>query len=116
MVTALCTFFTKGWAYSVQSWAEHAATAVRGEQGHLILATDDSKECTALVEKISPKLPGHILHHLRLPGVDDAQQAYQDEAQLIIARLQQAAFARAGKWGRGSAGAWKAMCSSRPMR
>lgn len=94
-MTALCTFFTQGWAYSVQSWAEHAATAVRGEQGHLILSTDDSRDCLDLVKKIAPKFPGHTLHHLPLPGIDDAQQAYKDEAQLIIARLQQAAFARA---------------------
>ena len=100
-MTTLCTFFTQGWTYSVQSWAEHAATAVRGEQGHLILSTDDSKECAALVEKIALKFPGHQLHHLKIAGVDDAQKAYKDEAQLIIARLQQAAFARAREVGAG---------------
>jgi len=100
-MTALCTFFTQGWTYSVQSWAEHTATAVRGEQGHLILATDDSKECAEMVAKIARKFLGHELHHLPLPGIDDAQKAYKDEAQLIIARLQQAAFARAREVGAG---------------
>jgi hypothetical protein len=96
---ALCTFFTKGWCYSMTAWAEHAATAIRGESGHLVLATDDSKECEAMVKKIAPKFPKLSLHHLIIGAADDRQKAYQDEAQLIIARLQQAAFAKAREVG-----------------
>jgi hypothetical protein len=94
-MTALCTFFTKSWCYSVPAWAEHAATAIRGEAGHLILATDDSDECARMVGRIAPLFPSLELHHVVIGPADDRQKAYQDEAQLIIARLQQAAFARA---------------------
>lgn len=94
-MTALLTFFTRGWCYSVPSWAEHCATAMRGQPGHLILATDDSPECAQMIAQVAPKFPSMVLHHIVIGQADDRQKAYQDEAQLIIARLQQAAFAKA---------------------
>lgn len=61
------------------------------------LVTDDSPECADHVAWMRPVLEasGAKVDAIVVPGIEDGQKSYQDEAQRIIARLQQAGFSAA---------------------
>lgn len=88
------TFFTKGWCYSVDSWLEHFIASAKGFSGDLIVSTDFSDECDEKFRLIKSRCEviGWTAHHLKTTDIDDSQKAYKDDAQLIIARIQQKAF------------------------
>lgn len=92
----ICTgvYFTKGWCYSVDSWLEHFLASANGFYGNLIVSTDFSDECDEKNRLIKArcKAIGWNTHHLKTSDIDDSQKAYKDDAQLIIARIQQKAF------------------------
>jgi len=91
------TYFTKGWCYSVDSWLEHFLSSTKGFSGNLIISTDTSDECEekCKVIKIKAEQAGWETHTIKSAGVEDSQKAYKDDAQLIIARIQQKAFSLA---------------------
>jgi hypothetical protein len=91
------TYFTKGWCYSVDSWLEHFAASAKGFSGNLIVSTDFSEECEEKFKIIKSRLEpmGWVAHSVKSSGVEDSQKAYKDDAQLIIARIQQKAFSLA---------------------
>lgn len=89
------TYFTQRWTYSVRSWLEHIAPALRGFSGNLILSTDATSECANLVKAVAQRLPNWGVVHLQNEVKNDNMRPYGEEAQLIIARLQQAALVRA---------------------
>lgn len=99
MKISVGTFFTRKWAYSFLSWLEHCKTSISGVDCEIILSTDDSKECLALVETAKSRLSGSKIHHIVTRGIDDEQKAYKDEAQRIIATIQQKAFSVAREIG-----------------
>jgi len=87
-------FFTKGWCYSIDSWAEHFFAAVKGFSGTLIASTDSSDECEKKVHVLKEKASryGWEVLWAKTNDLKDSQEAYKDEAQLIIAKIQQKAF------------------------
>ena len=97
MRICVATYFTKGWCYSIDSWFEHFISSARGLSGNLILSTDVSEECEEKCRAIKARAEhvGWITHIIKSVGVEDSQRAYKDEAQLIIARIQQKAFSLA---------------------
>lgn len=97
MKISVATYFTKGWCYSVDSWLEHFIVAVRGYSGNLIISTDTSEECEEKCRAIKARSEqiGWKTHIIKSVGVQDSQEAYKDDAQLIIARIQQKAFSLA---------------------
>jgi hypothetical protein len=90
-------YFTKGWCYSVDSWLEHFIVSVKGFSGSLIVSTDISDECEEKCRAIKARAEqaGWATHIIKSAGVDDSREAYKDDAQLIIARIQQKAFSLA---------------------
>jgi hypothetical protein len=90
-------YFTKGWCYSIESWLEHFIASVNGFSGSLIVSTDTSDECEEKCKAIKAKAEkaGWATHIIKSAGVEDSQKAYKDDAQLIIARIQQKAFSLA---------------------
>lgn len=100
MITA-GTFFTKGWCYSVDSWLEHFCSSIYGSSGVLIVSTDQSDECKEKYSRIS----GRLIHtkwasvHVTSDFDTDKHECYKDDAQLIIAKIQQKAFAKARELG-----------------
>jgi len=97
MKICVCTFFTKSWCYSVDSWLEHTLASLRGFSGSLIVSTDFSEECEEKFKIIKARaaLGGWTAYHVKSSGVQDSQTAYKENAQLIIARIQQKAFSLA---------------------
>ena len=91
---AVATYFTKGWCYSIEAWAAHVKEATRGMEVKFILACDDSDECKSHAE-IVEKMLGAEAIKIFIPGLNDSQKAYKNEAQLIIAKLQTSAFVAA---------------------
>ena len=97
MKICVCTFFTKSWCYSVDSWLEHTLSSLKGFSGSLIISTDFSEECEEKFKIIKARamLGGWTAYHVKSSGVQDSQTAYKENAQLIIARIQQKAFSLA---------------------
>lgn len=97
MRLAAATYFTKGWCYSVDSWLEHFCAATAGLEGVLVVATDESEECLQKYRQIGQRLAATPWTTIRVtcPLQTDDHECYKNEAQLIIARLQQRAFAKA---------------------
>ncbi|NBW10691.1 MAG: hypothetical protein EBR82_21965 [Caulobacteraceae bacterium] len=95
------TFFTKGWCYSIDSWLEHFCSAVQNSTGILIASTDQSDECMEKYRKISERLAHTKWASVHVAsGFDtDRHECYKDDAQLIIAKIQQKAFAKARELG-----------------
>jgi len=93
------TYFTKGWCYSMDSWFEHFISSARGFSGDLILSTDTSDECDEKCKIITAKAleAGWVTHIVKSVVQEDSQKAYKDDAQLIIAIIQQKAFSMARK-------------------
>jgi hypothetical protein len=91
-------YFTKGWCYSIDSWLEHFINAIRGFQnGKLVVSIDTSDECEDKFRLIKARVEqvGWTAYCVKSVGVQDSQEAYKDDAQLIIARIQQKAFSTA---------------------
>jgi len=91
------TFFTKGWCYSIDSWLEHFLASIDGFSGSLIVSTDSSQECSDKVLAIKQRVERRGWECLSVvtDNVKDNQEAYKDDAQLIIAKIQQKAFSMA---------------------
>ena len=91
------TFFTKGWCYSIDSWLEHFLSAIEGSSGVLVVSTDQTEECLQKYNKISARLSPTkwASVHVTTDFDTDKHECYKDDAQLIIAKIQQKAFARA---------------------
>jgi len=91
------TYFTKGWCYSVDSWLENFCASISGIHGELVVSTDYSEECDDKFRLIQArtKFHGWNCHNVKIKIPDDSQKPYKNEAQLIIARLQQKAFSMA---------------------
>lgn len=96
MKLAVATYFTKSWLYSVPSWFRRVQANLHDHSGHLILSTDTSPECGQAVEAIR-RHAGEAweIHHCPVEVGDDRQAAYKEAAQLIIAKIQTAAFCKA---------------------
>lgn len=94
---SVATYFTKGWCYSVDSWLESFLVSVCRFCGNLIISTDTSEECEEKCRAIKARAEqvGWKTHIIKSVGVQDSQEAYKDDAQLIIARIQQKAFSLA---------------------
>ena len=91
------TFFTKSWGYSVDSWLEHFCSAIAGTSGNLIISTDQSEECLEKYKSISERLT-HTKWasvHVTSDFNTDKHECYKNDAQLIIAKIQQKAFSKA---------------------
>jgi len=95
------TFFTRGWCYSVDSWLEHFCSAIAGTSGILIVSTDQSEECLQKYKSISERLARTkwASVHVTSEFDTDKHECYKDDAQLIIAKIQQKAFAKARELG-----------------
>ena len=92
MRTAVCTYFTRRWCYPAKAWAVHVAANLH-PGCTVYLVTDDSEECKKHADWMRPVLEkaGAAVEQVIVRGIDDDQKGYKDEAQRIIARLQQAA-------------------------
>jgi hypothetical protein len=90
-------YFTKNWCYSIDSWLEHFCSAISGTLGTLIVSTDSTDECLEKASKIKERLAifGWQTIHVVTDISDDKFECYKDDAQYIIARIQQKAFAKA---------------------
>ena len=100
MKIAVATYFTKGWGYSIDSWSNRVFAALSGQApGIIIVSTDQSDECLAKAKKIKSMFEAWQVVHLQIPVETDNQKPYGEEAQLIIARIQHAAFAEARRHG-----------------
>jgi len=90
----LGTFFTEGWCYSAESWIEHICPAINGFSGTAVIVTDSGGECKKMYQKLSARLSkiGWNSIHATIDIQTDRHECYKDDAQLIIARLQQKAF------------------------
>jgi hypothetical protein len=90
-------YFTKNWCYSIDSWLEHFCSAVYGTVGTLIVSTDNTDECLQKANKVKERLRIFNWHtiHVVTDILDDKFECYKDDAQHIIARIQQKAFAKA---------------------
>ena len=97
MKICVATYFTKGWCYSIDSWLEHFISSAIKFSGNLIISTDTSEECEEKCRAIKARAEqsGWTTHIIKSVGVEDSQKAYKDDAQLIIARIQQKAFSLA---------------------
>ena len=93
----VAVYFTQGWCYSVDSWLEHFLASAKGFQGSLIVSTDFSDECDEKFKMIKARseVAGWTAYNVKSSGVEDSQKAYKEDAQLIIARIQQKAFSMA---------------------
>lgn len=102
MKTAVCTYFTRRWCYPAKAWAVHVAANLHPGCA-VYMVTDDSEECKKHVDWMRPVLEkaGAVVEQVIVPGINDDQKGYKDEAQRIIARLQQAAFSAARAGGAG---------------
>lgn len=98
MKICVATYFTRGWGYSVDSWLDRVFTALRGHSGLIIISTDQSDECLAKATKIKEKFRGWEFSHVATPVETDNRKPYGTEAQLIIARIQHAAFSKAREY------------------
>lgn len=99
MRICVATYFTKGWCYSIDSWFGHFIASAKGFSGDLILSTDTSEECDEKCRAITEMAvqAGWVTHVVKSEVKEDSQKAYKDDAQLIIARIQQKAFSLARK-------------------
>lgn len=95
MKISVGTYFTKKWCYSARSWFIHTAEACSGMNCELIASTDDSEECGVLIEEFKTSGLFSGVHHIQTSGILDDQKAYKEEAQHIIATIQQKAFSKA---------------------
>jgi hypothetical protein len=88
------TFFTSGWCYSIDSWLEHFLASIDGHAGTLIVSTDSSQECSEKFFNIKSRVERRSWDciHIKSENIKDNNEAYKDDAQLIIARIQQKAF------------------------
>ena len=94
MKIVAATFFTENWCYSVDSWLAHFIPAAKGLAGKLLVSTDCTKACSDKFDKIKEacRQIGWESEHLRTAIDSDDHKAYDKNAQLIIARIQQRAF------------------------
>lgn len=99
LVTAV--YFTRGWCYSIDSWLAHFCPSIAGFKGVLIVSTDQSEECVEKYKLIHESLVpfGWETIHIASNFHTDKHECYKDDAQLIIAKIQQKAFSKARELG-----------------
>lgn len=96
---AVTTYATQAYAYSVRAMARHVAAAVEHHrEGVLIFAGDQSKAIAEAYEYFKGLLPGWK-HQLIAMNLDDDNERYKLDAQMVISRLQTAAFQAARQAG-----------------
>lgn len=95
------TYFTESWCYSVESWLEHFCQSISESHGTLIVSTDESDGCSKKYKKISDMVSrkNWTSIHVRSKIEADRHECYKDDAQLVIAKIQQKAFSKARELG-----------------
>lgn len=99
MKLCAATYFTKGWTYCVSGWLDHFHAAVSGFSGVLIVSTDQTDQCLERVSIIKERLKDWSVIHRQIHIESDSHPPYGEQAQLIIAKLQGAAFSSAREIG-----------------
>lgn len=87
----------------MESWLEHFCSAIPETSGVLIVSTDRSEECFQKYRAISERLGRTKWESVHITSdIDtDKHECYKDDAQLIIAKIQQKAFSKARDLGAG---------------
>ena len=96
VVVTLCA--SKLYLYAIKSCVRRIVSATAYRNPTLVLATDTSPECSAMVSLITKELvpeSWRVIHRPVELDIDNAGEKYKTNSQLIIARLQGEAFAEA---------------------
>lgn len=96
-ILAICISATKSYLYAWEQCIRGITAAVSHyNSGHFIYASDDSKECKNALEFAKQNLPANWqIHNIVFKDLNDKEEKYQRQSQIIIAKLQGATFHKA---------------------
>src|SRR6478736_3727646 len=96
-VLAVCISATKSYLYAWEQCIRGITSAVSHyKSGHFIYASDDSKECKDALEFAKNNLPENWkVHNIIFKNLNDKEEKYKKDSQIIIAKLQGATFHKA---------------------